>query len=86
MVEPRWSSFLVYKESNEKRNQAAEGYRDDSLQHDDYEKGIHISVPARLNITMDSKFEYGTFKMKAIHVQPCHHFKDHMYIFAKAIS
>lgn len=86
MVEPRWSSFLVYKESNDRKNQAAEGYRDDSLQHDDYEKGIHISVPARLNITMDSKFEYGMFKMKAIHVQPCHHFKDHMYIFAKAIS
>ena len=84
VTEHRWSSFLVFKESNERKNQAAEGYRDDSLQHDDYEKGIHISIPERLNIVMDSLFEFGTHKMKAIHVQRCMHFENHMYVFARA--
>ena len=83
MVEPRWSSFLVYKESNDRKNQAAEGYRDDSLQHDDYKKGIHISIPDKLKIVMDSDFEYGGHKMKAIHVQRCSYFEDNVYVFAK---
>jgi hypothetical protein len=81
MVEPRWAPFLVWKD----RKNYAEGFRDDSLQHDDYKKGIHISIPDRLSITQDSEFEYGTAKMKAIHVQRCPHFQDHLYVFAKEL-
>ena len=32
---------------------------------------------------MDSNFEYDGHKMKAIHVQRCVHFNDHLYVFAK---
>ena len=83
MVESRWATFLVFNDNNDKKSQSAEGYRDDSLQHDDYKKGIHISIPEYLNITLDCKFEYGAHKMKAYHVQKCHHFKDNSYVFAK---
>ena len=82
----RWSSFLVYKDGNHKRNNHSEGFRDDSLQHDDYKKGIHISIPDRLNITMNSDFEYGGHKMTAVHVQRCVHFEDHVYVFAKELE
>jgi hypothetical protein len=53
------------------------------LQHDDYKKGIHISIPDKLKIVMDSDFEYGGHKMKAIHVQRCSYFEDNVYVFAK---
>ena len=75
----RWSSFLVYVDNKN----YSQGYRDDSLQHDDYKKGIHISLPDRLKIVMDSNFEYDGRKRKAIHVQRCTHFDDHLYVFAK---
>ena len=75
----RWAPFLVYKDNKN----YAQGYRDDSLQHDDYKKGIHISIPDKLKIVMDSDFEYGGHKMKAIHVQRCSYFEDNVYVFAK---
>ena len=75
----RWAPFLVFKDNKN----YAQGYRDDTLQHDDYKAGIHISIPDHLNITTDNEFEYGGHKMKAIHVQRCSEFKDHVYIFAK---
>ena len=75
----RWASFLVYIDNKN----YSQGYRDDSLQHDDYKKGIHISIPDNLKIVMDSDFEYDGHKMKAIHVQRCTHFDDHLYVFAK---
>ena len=75
----RWASFLV----NIYNKNYSQGYRDDSLQHDDYKKGIHISIPERSKIVMDSNFEYDGHKMKAIHVQRCVHFNDHLYVFAK---
>ena len=82
MTKLRWSQFLLYKTT---KNYAA-AYRDDSLQHDDYVKGIHISAPVSCGVTMDSEFEFGGRKMKAIHVQSCHHWKDHHYIFCREIK
>ena len=35
----RWASFLVYIDNKN----YSQGYRDDSLQHDDYKKGIEIA-------------------------------------------
>ena len=75
----RWASFLVFKDNKN----YAQGYRDDKLQHANYKEGIHISIPDRLNITIDNEFEYGGHKMKAVHVQRCSEFKDHVYVFAK---
>ena len=83
MNNPRWASFLVYKENDKRGYQYAEGYRDDSVQHEDYDMGIHISMPDYLSIYEGSDFEFGANKMKAIHVQPCSHFKNHKYVFAK---
>jgi len=78
----RWAQFLLFKST---KNYAT-AYRDDSLQHDDYEKGIHISAPIRCGVTQDSEFEFAGHKMKALHVQPCHNWKDHHYIFCKEIK
>lgn len=79
MVDQRWAPFLLVCEDRK----YAQSYRDDSLEHTDYKKGIHISAPNYLNIEMDSEFDYGGNSMKAIHVQNCVHFQNHKYIFCK---
>jgi len=60
MVEQRWAPFLLVCNDRD----YAQSYRDDSLEHTDYKKGIHISVPNHLNIEMDSEFDYGGNSMK----------------------
>ena len=89
-LEPRWSEFLVYRAGDLNRysddpRKYGIGYRDDSLAHDDYNKGIHVSIPQHIGIIQGSVFEYGGHKMKAEHVQQCHHWKDNVYVFCKAI-
>lgn len=88
--DPRWAEFLVYKEGDPSRysdepRQYGTGYRDDSLAHDDYNKGIHVSIPQYMGIVQGTKFEYGGYKMKAEHVQQCQHWKDSVYVFCKAV-
>ena len=78
----RWSQFLLFKTT---KNYTA-AYRDDSLKHDDYAEGIHISAPANCGVTMDSEFEFGGHKMKAIHVQRCYNFEDHFRVFCREIK
>ena len=45
---------------------------------------LAIALKTRNNqLSSDSNFEYDGRKMKAIHVQRCTHFDDHLYVFAK---
>ena len=81
MREPRWAPFLTIVDNQH----YGQGYRDDSLSHTDYKKAIHISLENRLNIKIDTEFDYGGHKMKAINVQDCSEFKNHCYIFAREI-
>ena len=48
----RWSPFLVYVDNKH----YAPGLRDDSLAHDDYTKGIHISVPKHVGLLLGKAF------------------------------
>ncbi len=80
--ELRWSPFLTYIDNKT----YAPGFRDDSLAHEDYNAGIHISIPKRIGLIMDKEFEYGGYKMKVVHIQDCTHFDDYHYVFAKAVE
>ena len=77
--ELRWSPFLVYVDNKH----YAPGLRDDSLAHEDYTKGIHISVPKHVGLLLDKHFEYNGERMKVVHIQDCVHHDDHHYVFAK---
>tara|TARA_R110000824_G_scaffold53075_1_gene147222 strand:- start:459 stop:722 length:264 start_codon:yes stop_codon:yes gene_type:complete len=79
MIEPRWAPFLLVCADKK----YAQSYRDDSLNHTDYTKGIHISVPDYLGIEPGSEFDYGGNQMKAENIQNCVHFQNHKYVFCK---
>tara|TARA_R100001163_G_C5059792_1_gene196508 strand:+ start:952 stop:1230 length:279 start_codon:yes stop_codon:yes gene_type:complete len=75
----RWSPFLVYVDNKN----YSPGFRDDSKPFEDYEKGIHISMPTTLPVVEGSKFEFNGRKMKALTVRKCEDFEDHFYVFCR---
>ena len=57
----RWAPFLVYKDNKN----YAQGYRDDSLQHDDYKKGIHKTAISAEENRKEKKKDSPTSKSRA---------------------
>lgn len=80
--EVRWAPFLAFIDTKK----YATGYLDMSLAHEDYRKGIHISIPTVLELITDSVFEYNGKKMKALTVHKCPHWDDSVYVFAREIQ
>ena len=78
----RWAPFLAYRDNK----RYGTGYLDTSLAHEDYKKGIHISLPQDLELIMDSEFEYNGKKMKALTVHKCQHWDDSVYVFAREVE
>tara|TARA_R100001015_G_C4635012_1_gene203066 strand:+ start:8317 stop:8571 length:255 start_codon:yes stop_codon:yes gene_type:complete len=78
----RWAEFLVFIDN---KNYAT-GYRDDEQPHEDYEKGIYVSIPTRIPVRTDTIFEYGGHKMKALVVTKCSNFDDHFRVFCREIK
>jgi hypothetical protein len=77
----RWAPFLAFVDNK----RYGTGYLDMSLAHEDYTKGIHISIPMNLELVTDSEFEYNGKKMKALTVHRCQHWDDSVYVFAREI-
>ena len=78
----RWAPFLAYRDNK----RYGTGYLDTSIAHEDYKKGIHISLPQGLELIMDSEFEYNGKKMKALTVNKCPHWDESLYVFAREIQ
>ena len=78
----RWAPFLAYRDNK----RYGTGYLDTSLAHEDYKKGIHISLPQDLELIMDSEFEYNGKKMKALTVHKCSYWDESLYVFAREIE
>tara|TARA_R100001510_G_scaffold30032_1_gene26716 strand:- start:8596 stop:8847 length:252 start_codon:yes stop_codon:yes gene_type:complete len=78
----RWWPFLAYRDNK----RYGTGYLDTSIAHEDYKRGIHISLPQDLELIMDSEFEYNGKKMKALTVHRCPHWEESLYVFAREIE
>ena len=78
----RWAPFLAFVDIK----RYGTGYLDTSIAHDDYKKGIHISLPEHLQLRMDSEFEYNGKKMKALTVHRCPYWDESLYVFAREIE
>ena len=59
-----WAEYLVYVDNK----RYGPGLLDLDQPHEDFTKGIHISLPQDTEIIMDSEFEYNSKKSKALTV------------------
>jgi len=76
-----WAQYLVYVDNK----RYGPGLLDLDQPHEDFTKGIHISLPQDIKIIIDSEFEYHGKKMKALTVHPCPYWKNSMYVFAREV-
>ena len=76
-----WAQYLVYVDNK----RYGPGLLDLDQPHEDFTKGIHISLPQDTEIVMDSEFEYHGKKMKALTVHQCPYWENSMYVFAREI-
>ena len=76
-----WAQYLVYVDNK----RYGPGLLDLDQPHEDFTKGIHISLPQNIKIIIDSEFEYHGKKMKALTVHPCPYWKNSMYVFAREV-
>lgn len=77
-----WAQYLVYIDNK----RYGPGLLDLDQPHEDFTKGVHISLPQDTEIVMDSEFEYHGKKMKALTVHQCPYWEDSFYVFAREMT